>query len=199
MKTICFFLLAIVIAAGCTKTRVVTTRITIRDTVATIDTPVEMPFKNTIARKMLVDTAEVFTDGPWEQGNVFYSSENGMVSKLGAIFPVNGTYRVSLWDYEADTLLASANVICTDSTQLAYTAIVPVNITADKKYMLTNNTNGNPYYSYQLKSGYALDYPYSVANITILDFYYTAGTDAVIPAIAADSRLINSDIVFRVK
>jgi len=189
-------LLVVAIASSCSKTKTQT----VTNTVVTTDTltAVETPIKTTIAQGILVDTFELINEGPYEQGTVFYSSKNGTISQLGAIFPI-GTYRVCLWDMSDSALLVAASVACTDTSKFAYAAISPIHITANHKYMVSSNTGtaGN-YYSYGLKTFGSLAYPYSVGSITLVSYSYIAGLAAAFPTHTTDhTELVNSDIIFQ--
>jgi hypothetical protein len=201
MKTKIISVLLLVAAIATSSCKKTDTK-TVTNTVVTVDTvnAIETPVQTAIALGVLTDTMVEYHDGPYEEGNTFYSSENGVITKLGAIFP-NGTFKVSLWDAVQDTLIVSTNVVCTDSTKFFYTAITPVHIIANYPYLLSNNTttggSTSSYFSYQNKAITALAYPYSVGSITFVSFSDLSTSTTLFPTFNYADELINSDIVFQ--
>jgi hypothetical protein len=197
-KLIPVLLLVVFIASSCkkTETKMVTNTVVTTDTVTAIETP----FKTTIAKGILVDSVEI-DNGQFEEGNIFFSSKNGVITKLGAIFPQHGTYKVTIWDAVQDTVMASAEVVCSDSTQFAYTSITPLHIIANQQYMLCNNSSDGPspysYYTYENNFFNLLLYPYSVGSITIGSNYYYPSATSVFPTITDNYEFLNSDFVFQ--
>jgi hypothetical protein len=195
------FLLLVVIAISCkkTETKTVTNKVTITDTV----TATESPLKSVITQQILLDSVEIDNGGPFEQGNTFYSSEDGVISKLGLISPVDSTYKVTLWDATADTVIVSANVHCTDSLHFFYTAITPVHILANTLYLISANTAGGGaannynFYYYELQTGNPLAYPYAIGDITFTSCIWIAASGTVYPTNNDNYELGDADFVFK--
>jgi hypothetical protein len=195
------FLLLVVIAISCkkTETKTVTNKVTITDTV----TATESPLKSVITQQILVDSVELDGNGPYEQGNTFYSSENGVVSQLGLISPIDSTYKVTLWDATADTVIVSANVHCTDSLHFFYTAITPVHILANTPYLISANTAGGgvannyTYYYYELQTQNTLAYPYAIGNITFTNCLWITASGTTYPIHTESDELGDADFIFK--
>jgi len=201
-------LLVVFIAISCTKTKVDTVTNIITDTIThhIIDTSLETPAYSIIAKFSLIDTLPVFPvgSGSYEIGSEFYASDSGVITRLGCLCPIkDSTYKVSLWDFNSNTLLASANVTCADSTHFSYTSITPVYITANKSYIISYNNTvsgvGQGYYFPSLKSNSALAFPFSDGSITFVNSYYVSSTSSVFPTILDNNYIAPADFVFQVK
>jgi hypothetical protein len=196
-----FFIVTILSTFSCKKNTTVTK--IIYDTTITIDTPYQMPVKTVIKQGILVDSVS-YTNGPStnaEVGSEFYSSDTGTISQLGGLFPVkNKNYTVSLWDVATSTLITSASVSTTDTTQFAYTAITPVHITPNKLYLISLNSGAADSVNILSQKGNtsfaSLSFPYSVGNITFVGSYFT--TSAAFPNLSANSLVTSADFVFKV-
>jgi hypothetical protein len=194
--------LLVAIVCSCTKTKTVTNNVTITDTVTAIETPAY----SIITKFSIVDTLPVFPvgSGSYEIGSEFYASDSGVITKLGCLCPVkDSTYKVSLWDFNSNTLLASANVTCADSTHFSYVSITPVYITANKNYIISYNNTvggvGQGYYFPSLKSQNPLAFPFSDGSITFVNSYYVGSTSSVFPTSLDNNFIASADFVFQVK
>jgi Domain of unknown function (DUF4082) len=120
---------------------------------------------------------------PREEGFVFQSSKNGLITALGINIPyVSGTYTVSLWDYDTKQLLKQyPATITTMGFGFTYIDLEAksecVPIIANKKYVVsvfikTEGLSKWPYY-YLLKSGgnkTALPFlPFTIGSLTLLN------------------------------
>ena len=108
--------------------------------------------------------------GAYTMGVVFRSAKKGRITHLGAKLSA-GTYTVALWDSSAQSVIKSALVTVTDSSQYAFTDIDDVAITANKYYIITvNNTqNGTStamYYWVLNVVNPSDDYPHTIGDIT---------------------------------
>lgn len=202
--------LVVLIAISCTKTKVDTVTNTITDTVINvhhiIDTSLETPVDSIITKFSIIDSLPVYSvgSGSYEIGSEFYASDSGVITKLGCLCPVkNQTYTVSLWDFNSDTLIASANVTCVDSIHFSYASITPVYITANKNYIISYNNTvggvGQGYYFPSLKGDSTLAFPFSDGSITFVNSYYASSTSSVFPTNLQNDYLAPVDFVFQVK
>jgi hypothetical protein len=101
----------------------------------------------------------------YELGFSFSSSKAGKISKLGLKLPQNGTYEVSLWDFDTKAKLDSVNVTNSDSSRFNYASISPRSIVAGKKYVVSVFTAGNDYFC---ASAPGL-FPFTSGSITVFD------------------------------
>jgi|GEM_PF-5556471 len=104
------------------------------------NTPYGTPVKDLIRNKNIIDSLFVYKGGNYELGVRFYSSANHVITHLGCYAPVKGTLKVSLWDFDTKTLLATTSINA-DSTSFVYGRIPEIAIQAGKSYMLSFNNN----------------------------------------------------------
>lgn len=103
----------------------------------------------------------------YEIGFSFSSSKNGKISKLGLKLPENGTYKVSLWDFDSEQKLDSVFVTNSDSSKFNYASITPRSITSGKRYVISVNTN---YKNYFCSTGILVGlFPFTSGSITFFD------------------------------
>lgn len=76
-----------------------------------------------------------------ELGFVFSANTDGKITQVGGIAFVPTTYRITIWDYDTEAILSTSNVNL-DSTGYKYYNITPLNITANKKYIISANYTG---------------------------------------------------------
>ena len=207
-----YLLLAVTLlfAVSCTKTKVTTVTNTITDTVnhinrdtinnTVIDTALQMPVASLLAKNIEIDSLAIFSAFAVESGSAFYASDSGVITKLGCLCLMKDTvYTVSLWDYNSQALLASAQVSSTDSLHFAYTAITPFSVSPNKLYMISYNTKDLPFYLLELKGDPDLAFPFSNGNITFTDSYFVSATTSTFPTNNEEDYLTPVDFVFQIK
>jgi hypothetical protein len=203
MKTKLILLLFVIVAAcSCSKTKVNTVTNTVDTTVTTVDTPFETPVKSLLTQGRIIDSLDLETVSNLELGNEFYASENGTISKLGCICPTkNQAYRVSLWNFTTNNILATVTVTPTDSLHFFYTSITPVTITANTLYMVSINTTVNgsflPNYFIEQKGDPTLPFPFSSGDITLLNEYFSFSPITVFPDNNENDFIAPADFVFK--
>ena len=102
------------------------------------ENPIQAASKNTT----LIDSTRNFPGFDfYEIGTKIYFSKSGKVTKLGCRAGNTGNFVVSFWDVETTNLLAQTTVNVTDNTKYFYKAIEPIHIVANKKYIISLNTN----------------------------------------------------------
>lgn len=110
----------------------------------------------------------------YEHGITFSSNKNGKITQLGGKVPASGNYRMTVWDDSSKAILASTNVAL-DSLSYKYTAITPVDIIANKKYVVSINVLKAAFY---LKDNLNYEFmPMYESGITI-HYYNDAKTSA---------------------
>ena len=149
-------------------------------------TKTENPAKATIEAKLVVDTSLAFATGSWEFGNKFYVSKNGNITKLGCKMPDAGSFRVSLWDFSTQNLIAATTVTITDTSKFVYNAVSPIAITANTRYLIsTNNTSGGVakrYFVYFKKPSASTPiYPFTTGSVTYETLQEKGSTTSVFP------------------
>jgi len=103
----------------------------------------------------------------YELGFAFSSSKNGKISKLGLKLPENGTYEVSLWDFDSELKLDSVMVTNSDSSKFNYASITPRTIASGKKYVVSVNTTNKNYFC---TTGTLVGlFPFTSGSITFYD------------------------------
>jgi hypothetical protein len=141
---------------------------------------VETFIRNNPDVRVKTDTA---SEMPREEGFVFQSSKNGLITSLGVNLPyAGGTYTVSLWDYDSRQLLKQYPVtVTTTGFGFAYVDMEAISesvpIIANKKYVVsvfikTDGSSKWPYY-YLLRSGVnntAVPFlPFTQGSLTLLN------------------------------
>jgi hypothetical protein len=108
----------------------------------------------------------------YEMGFKFSVNKAGKVTKMGVKTPETGTYRVTLWDADSRSVLAT--VSCNHSNSLTFT-IVSIGATAlvpNKNYYITFRTLNQNRYSITPKSG-TIPFPLqATSSISLLDYGY---------------------------
>jgi hypothetical protein len=132
---------------------------------------------------MITVNQDSASDMPREEGFVFTSSKNGLITALGANMPyVGGTYTVSLWDYDTKQMLKQYPVtIPTMGFGFTYVDMEAksetVPIVANKKYVVsvfikTIGLEKWPYYYLLMKGGNnsAVNFlPFTQGSLTLLN------------------------------
>jgi hypothetical protein len=85
-----------------------------------------------------------------EFGNKITFTKEGKVTQLGALVVKKGNTKVSFWDSETKSLLASQVVNITDTAKFTYLDISPINVSSNKKYILS--ITGTSGYNYRSKN-----------------------------------------------
>ena len=159
-------------------------------------TKTENPAKATIDAKSVVDTSYIFGLSSFEFGNKFYSSRNGNITKLGCKMPQTGNYRISLWNFSTQDLIAATTVAITDTSKFTYNSVSPIAITSNVRYVisLNNTSSGTPkqYYIYFKKpttSGASI-YPFTSGSITYEDFREKSSTTSTFPSLTLSNWAI---------
>jgi len=132
---------------------------------------------------MVTVNEDTASEMPREEGFVFQSSKNGLITALGVNMPyVSGTYTVSLWDYDTRQLLKQYPIsIAIKGFGFAYVDLEAISetipIVADKKYVVsvfikTIGLEKWPYYYLLMKGGNnsAVNFlPFTQGSLTLLN------------------------------
>lgn len=155
----------------------------------------ETPVKSVIEAKTVTD--QLLTEPSAESlelGYKFSSSKAGKITQLGCLYPVKGNVLVSLWDFDTKVLLATTTVSITDITKFAYTNIPSIDITANKSYVISINTNivnglDKPIYKAKKVNGAAV-FPFAVGNINFENALYKSSTIVAFPTNATNQFIL---------
>ncbi|HPA35441.1 MAG TPA: DUF4082 domain-containing protein [Chitinophagales bacterium] len=154
--------------------------------------PFETPVKASSENKTLLDSAVIFPSfgTNYELGSKLYFTKNGTITKLGCRAGNKGTFAVSLWDFETNNLLASTSITVTDSMHFTYKSITPVDVTMNKRYVVSMNlTSGGEAKNYWLlykknEAGTNIIFnvfPVTTGNTVIEDSRYAESSTPVFP------------------
>lgn len=139
---------------------------------------------------------DFFSNNNWTMGLIFKTAKNGRITHIGARL-AKGTYKVALWDSSAQSILTSANITVTDSTQYAFADISDISITAGKSYVVSVNntdlitTDFKDYFVFD-SQGPSYNFPRTVGDITFtgyLEKNTTEGT-SMFPAVYNEDYFI---------
>jgi hypothetical protein len=196
MKKISLLLLCSVIlfAFGCKKDKEEKTATTITENV----------MESVVNKATVVDSIQTKKTGPIEFGHQFFFSRDGKITALGCRLPTkNIPYTVNLWDFDNKVLLASATVTPTDSISFSYSAITPVAVSANTKYLVSlNNFSNGEIQSFFLgtkKGGAESLYPFTEGSVTFEGVYYIKSDTPQFPVTLNPSQAIIagiSDFIF---
>lgn len=144
------------------------------------------PLRTSIATKYPADTIYTMPANIGNFGLKFHATSPGIITQLGCRMPSPGIYEVILFDYDANTLIAKANVVVTNGNDFAYTPISSVSIVVNKFYVVSvnNASNGVGQRYFQLfkkpTTIYSI-YPFRVKQITIDMPFSSTGNSSVFP------------------
>lgn len=151
----------------------------------TLQVKTETPLQALVNSKFLDSIQSTYTV-PVESGYEFTAIKNGRITKIGCYVPQNRHYRVSLWD-STQELLISTTISITDSTKFTYKDILPINIEANKKYIISIGDYGHKtftFYNKKYPNNNQSIFPILVKNITLLNHRSSvcpAGTPSCFP------------------
>jgi hypothetical protein len=155
------------------------------------------PIETLINTKMEFSSYGLYEDNR-TMAIVFKSSTAGKITHLGAKLEP-GTYNVALLDSSSQSVLKTATVTVSDTSNFAYTDIDDVTIVANKVYYVTINnatTSNNAtkkFFSYVLINN--LEFPISDGNFTYLEPEFLLSTTNASDIFSDDSYLQNNGIL----
>lgn len=131
--------------------------------------------------------------GPWELGLRFSLDKPGKITELGSRMPDPGEYRVSIWDVETKSLLRQKKVEQTAPDQLEMAAIVPLEVTPEKFYVISISSAGNAgeakRYHYARSNGASANFlPATQGSVTLVSSLYMSTSESKYPEGVIDIR-----------
>jgi hypothetical protein len=130
-----------------------------------------------------------------EIGYVFTPLANGRITAFEAKLPfVYGNLSVSIWDYDTQALIRTEQLNMMLANTIIKKNIAAINLQANKKYVISMNTN--VWYRYQktLEDG-IVQYPYRAGNIRI-DDYAIGGAGTFPSSNNPGNRYFEGDVAF---
>lgn len=118
------------------------------------------------------------SDAYYEMGFKFSVNRPGKITRIGVKTPDIGTYRVTLWDADTKSPIATASCNHQNSTVYTTVAIGQTPLIVGKNYYITFRTvNQNRYSIMPKTSGTHITYPIALGSISISQYgYYFAWT-----------------------
>ncbi|MDD7885795.1 DUF4082 domain-containing protein [Flavivirga sp. 57AJ16] len=148
------------------------------DDMEIIEAAPQYPMKSLIeSGHMQVNYQKV--DGPntFEIGYKFKSFKDGKITALGIRVPNNDIYRVTLWNVETETVLATA-MVTSSSGLLSFEDIEPITVDSGTAYFVSVNTNDY----YQFTNGVSDLFPVEMGDLLISGYGSNFGTSQTLPA-----------------
>lgn len=158
----------------------------------------ETPLKTAIEAKTAITELDTYSyNNSIELGYKFHSSKVGKITRLGCLYPNKGNVVVSLWDFDSKILLASTAVNITDENKFAYTNITPVNIAANKNYVVSLYVSNSNSLVYTGTTNGNTIFPFTTGNVFFECPMYKYSTVITFPAnVSPDSGFIDGIVDF---
>ncbi len=131
-KLISGIVLTVILLMGCSKNE---------DEEIVVEATPQYPMKSLIeSGHMELKNSKQNSAIQFEAGYKFKSFKNGSIKALGVRVPDNGEYRVTLWNFDTEEVLATVNITAT-SQLLSFQDVEPININSGVDYFVSVNTN----------------------------------------------------------
>jgi hypothetical protein len=131
-----------------------------------------------------VDT--FLNSGSYEFGFSFIPTVAGQINAIVARLPeANPTLRVTIWDFDTETVLKTVTVNVTAANTTVTEAITPLVLEKDKQYLITMNTND--WYDRARTDESDVTYPITAGDISITSYGYTSGASQSFPTTFPDN------------
>lgn len=138
--------------------------------------PSQFPMKLLIENGILDLQSTVNSPNTFEVGYKFKTFKNGKITSLSIRVPANGTYRVSLWNFETQDLLVTQQIQSSNGL-ISTESISPITITSSVDYFVSVNTSN--YYIFN-KGGAAI-FPSDIEDVLIKGYGTYLGTSQTLP------------------
>lgn len=146
--------------------------------------PVIYPVENPLAAYLTNSGFNTFTNevnaGYFEFGLSFSPNVKGNINALKVQIPdVNNSVRVTIWDFDTMAVLRTETINVTASNTTITKAIAPLALVANKKYLISMNSND--WYDRRKSPTSPATYPVTAGNITIHSYLWGFGTTQTFP------------------
>ena len=125
-------------------------------------------------------TSNFINAGDYEFGIAFSPNVKGKINALVVKLPdVNTNLRVTIWDYDAKTVLRTETVNVPTANTSVIKSISEMALEKDKKYLIT--MNANDWYKRSKADNSNATYPITSGNIKVLEYRWIGGTTQIFP------------------
>ncbi|WP_395051999.1 DUF4082 domain-containing protein [Flavobacterium sp.] len=146
----------------------------------------------------LSETTPVINDSQYEIGISFKPKVNGKINAIVIKIPdVQSAVRVTIWDKQTATVIKTEFIDC-NSAGVEYSKVISdLNVTKDKEYLISMNTND--YFIHKKLDNSSFTYPIISNNITITGSYSLLGALQTMPTAANPLIFFVGDLSFNFK
>ncbi|MDN5477898.1 MAG: DUF4082 domain-containing protein [Chryseobacterium sp.] len=125
-------------------------------------------------------TTNFINSGNYEFGLVFSPNVKGKINAITLRLPdVNPDLKVTIWDYNAKTVLRTEMVNVSASNTLFTKVIAELALEKDKKYVITMNSND--WYKKTRPDNSNAVYPITAGNIKFLEYRWLSTSSQIFP------------------
>ena len=129
-----------------------------------------------------------------EFGFSFKPSVKGKINAFVVKIPSsNSNIRATLWDVATKTVIRTEVIEVTNANSSTTKTIIPIELTINKEYLLSINTN--QYYDYFEINDAVANYPLAINNIVITNCSFLETSNQTFPTISLDTEIFG-DISF---
>jgi len=125
-------------------------------------------------------TTNFINSGSYEFGLVFSPNVKGKINSLFVRLPdVNPNLKVTIWDYDAKTVLRTELMNVSSTNTMINKSISELPLEKDKKYLITMNSND--WYKRSKADNSNTTYPIMAGNIKFWEYRWAAGETQIFP------------------
>lgn len=125
-------------------------------------------------------TSNFINSGNYEFGLAFSPNVKGKINSLFVTLPeTNANVRVTIWDYDAKTVLRTETVNVSTANTAVTKSISEMILDKDKKYLITMNTND--WYKRSKADNSNATYPITAGNIKVWEYRWVSGASQIFP------------------
>lgn len=156
--------------------------------------PVENPLAAYITNSGFTDSSNMVNVGSYEFGLVFSPNVSGKINAVTVQIPdANANLRVTIWDFDTQTVLRTEVVNVTAANTLITKTITELPLVKDKKYLISMNSND--YYYKEKPGGGSATYPIAAGNIKFTGYQWKSGGAQAFPT-TVDATYFAGDLSF---
>ncbi|WP_269234409.1 hypothetical protein [Flavobacterium flavigenum] len=140
----------------------------------------ENPLAEYYTKTGFTTVSNFVNSGDYEFGLVFTPTVKGKITAITLKLPAtNPNLRVTIWDYDAKTVLRSETLNVATADVEVKKVISELNLEKDKKYLISMNSND--WYKKNKADNSAATYPIVAGNITFNEYRWLSGTAQIFP------------------
>lgn len=142
--------------------------------------PTENPLDAYHTQAGFTTTTNYIDSGDYEFGLAFSPNVKGKIKAITVKLPgANAALRVTIWDYDAQTVLRSETINVEEADVSTEKTITALALEKDKKYLITMNSND--WYKRAKADDSNATYPITAGNIKFLEYRWAGGTSQSFP------------------